>query len=145
MKFTDINQERQDLIINELNNHLIASYNIIKKDKALLPLLIIKGEKENDNKLISLQPESGRIDVDKAFESALATLKSTEFNVAIFSYSTKMSFDGKSFINAIKTVIMFKDGFLISFFSPYEIKGFIKKEVYIGKSSLGEIEENIFN
>lgn len=144
MKFTDIDTKRQNIIVDELNNHLVASHSILKKDKCILPLLIIKGENPNENKLISLQPASGQMDVDAAFESAIETLKASEFKIAIFSYSTKMSFDGKEYIDAIKSVIIFNDGLSAIIFSPYVIKGFINKKVYIGKSTMEQVIENIF-
>lgn len=144
MKFTDIDTERQDIIINELNNHLVVSHDLLKKDKCILPLLIIKGETKEKTQLISLQPQDGLIDVDKAFDAAIAKLKTTQFKISIFSYSTKMSFDGKQYIDAIKSVIIFKEGLTAVIFSPYVIKGLFNKKVYIGKSTMEQVIENIF-
>ena len=144
MNFTDIDIERQDIIINELNNHLVVSHDLLKKDKCILPLLIIKGETKEETKLISLQPQDVLIDVDRAFAAVIAQLRTTQFKISIFSYSTKMSFDGKQYIDAIKSVIIFKEGLTAVIFSPYVIKGLINKKVYIGESTMEQVIENIF-
>lgn len=51
MKFNEIEENVQNEIVDLLNNHLQASLDIVRKDKVLEPLLVIKGKKEGDNQL----------------------------------------------------------------------------------------------
>jgi hypothetical protein len=144
MKFNEIEQNVQNEIVDLLNNHLQASLDIVRKDKVLEPLLVIKGKKEGDNQLVSLQSADGRTDVDKAFLKCKELLKNNEFKYSIFSYSTKMGTNTGGISNAIKTIIIAEGGLAVTFFSPYVIKGLFNKTVHVGETVLYEIVENIF-
>lgn len=143
MKFNEIEQSVQDEIVDLLNKHLVASYNILKKDKVLEPLLVIN-ENDNSKKIVGLQAVDGKTDVDKAYDKAISLIKDKEFKYAIFSYSTQMGTSTGQVTNAIKTTIIANNGLTVTFFSPYLIKGLFKKEVHIGETILYEIIENVF-
>ena len=143
MNFKDINIDVQNKIVDILNNHIAAVVGILKEDKFLEPMMRINTNEPNDT-LISLVSEDGSIDVDKALEASINRLKVTEFNYALFSYSTQIGFSPTKIMDALKTYIFIKDGLTVAFYTPYEFKGLFKKNINIERTLLAEVIENIF-
>lgn len=141
MEFSNLDVELQEQIITALNNHLEISTDIIKKDRYLLPMLLIPESKQ----LIGLQSKDGVQDVDKAYEKAVELLKSESFSCALFSYSTRIGLADGGETDTLKTCVFTADGLAVSFFTPYSIKGFIKKSIIFEKTIFSEIKENVFN
>ncbi len=141
MDFSNLDVELQEQIISALNSHLEISADIIKKERYLLPMLLIPESKQ----LIGLQSKDGVQDVDKAYEKAVELLKSESFSCALFSYSTRIGLADGGETDALKTCVFTADGLAVSFFTPYSIKGFLKKSIVIEKTIFSEINENIFN
>lgn len=144
MNFQDIPNEITDKVLELLNNHLALSASNLSKDKCVLPMLMTQGNKPDSNNLMSLQPKNGQIDVDAALAVAIELLKKTDFEFALFSYSTQIGLSNGKLTNALKTFIFTENGLTIVFFTPYKISGFLKKKVDYEKSILGEIIDNIF-
>ena len=67
MKFSEIDSNVQDKIVDMLNNHIAATVNILKQDRHLIPMLMIPDTKQ----LVSLQSKDGTIDVDSAYAAFL--------------------------------------------------------------------------
>lgn len=139
MKFTDLDNNVQEEIIELLNKHIANSVYILKKDRCLIPMLMIPDSKQ----LVSLQSHDGIVDVDKAYNVAIKKLINEEFSYALFSYSTRIGLTTGEF-DALKTYIFTSNGIEVSFFTPYIVKGFIKKYINVEKTILAEIKENIF-
>ena len=140
MKFTDLDNQVQEKIIELLNNHIAASASILKKDKHLIPMLMIP----DSNQLISLQSRDGKDDVDKAYKIVIDKLKTEQFSYALFSYSTRIGLAAGGECDALKTYIFTSNGIETSFYTPYVVKGFVKKTINVEKTILIEIKENIF-
>ncbi len=145
MDFKDFEVSVQNDIIELLNEHVATSAEIIRDDKCLLPMLMIKGEDSDSNQLVCLQPADGNIDVDKAYCFVLQKLKALPFTYALFSYSTQVGLATGGISDAIKTVIFTSQGAAVSFYTPYSLKGVFRKTLTLEKSMLGEIEENALN
>jgi hypothetical protein len=143
MDFSDIKQEIQEKFLALLESHLSISKTNLESDNCVLPFLMTTGETPDSNVLMGLQPQNGKTDVDVALQVALQILKTKDFEVALFSYSTKIgSGDGK-FTDALKTYIFDKSGLSVVFFTPYKLSGLFRKKVAYEKSIIGEIIENI--
>ena len=140
MKFSEIDSNVQDKIVDMLNNHIAATVNILKQDRHLIPMLMIPDTKQ----LVSLQSKDGTIDVDGAYASVINKLRKEDFTYALFSYSSKIGLVNGKVIDALKTYIFTKDGLEVSFYTPFEVKGIFKKVINVEKSMLAEIKENIF-
>ena len=143
MDFKDINIDVQNKIVDILNNHIAAVVGILKEDKFLEPMMRINANDSKDT-LISLVSEDGSIDVDRALETSINRLKVTEFNYALFSYSTQIGLSSTKVMDALKTYIFLKDGLTVAFYTPYEFKGLFKKNINIERTLLDEVNENIF-
>ena len=143
MIFNELDEIIQQEIVDLLNKHIVSSAEIIKKDKMLLPILMINGKTLESNKLISLQSMDKTIDVDKAYEKALSIIKKESFNYALFSYSTRMGTSSGQVINAIKTTIITETGVSVTFISMYELKGLIRKNMNILETVLYDMRENV--
>ena len=140
MKFSEIDSNVQDKIVDMLNNHIAATVNILKQDRHLIPMLMIPDTKQ----LVSLQSIDGTIDVDGAYAAVINKLRNEDFTYALFSYSSKIGLVNGKVIDALKTYIFTKDGLEVSFYTPFEVKGIFKKVINVEKSMLAEIKENIF-
>ena len=140
MKFSEIDSNVQDKIVDMLNNHIAATVNILKQDRHLIPMLMIPDTKQ----LVSLQSKVGTIDVDGAYDAVINKLRYEDFTYALFSYSSKIGLVNGKVIDALKTYIFTKDGLEVSFYTPFEVKGIFKKVINVEKSMLAEIKENIF-
>lgn len=140
MKFSEIDSNVQDKIVDMLNNHIAATVNMLKQDRYLIPMLMIPDTKQ----LVSLQSKDGTIDVDGAYAAVINKLRNEDFTYALFSYSSKIGFVNGKVIDALKTYIFTKDGLEVSFYTPFEVKGLFKKVINVEKSMLAEIKENIF-
>ena len=140
MKFSEIDSNVQDKIVDMLNNHIAATANILKQDRHLIPMLMIPDTKQ----LVSLQSIDGTIDVDGAYAAVINKLRNEDFTYALFSYSSKIGLVNGKVIDALKTYIFTKDGLEVSFYTPFEVKGLFKKVINVEKSMLAEIKENIF-
>ncbi len=140
MEFSNLDVELQEQIITALNNHLEISADIIKKDRYLLPMLLLPESKQ----LIGLQSKDGSVDVEKAYFRALELLRKENFKYALFSYSTRIGLADGGETAALKTCVFTADGLAVSFFTPYSIKGFVKKSIVFEKTIFSEIKENIF-
>ena len=140
MKFSEIDSNVQDKIVDMLNNHIAATVNILKQDRHLIPMLMIPDTKQ----LVSLQSKDGTIDIDRAYAAVINKLRNEDFTYALFSYSSKIGLVNGKVIDALKTYIFTKDGLEVSFYTPFEVKGLFKKVINVEKSMLAEIKENIF-
>lgn len=140
MKFSEIDSNVQDKIVDMLNNHIAATVNILKQDRHLIPMLMIPDTKQ----LVSLQSIDGTIDVDGAYAAVINKLRNEDFTYALFSYSSKIGLVNGKVIDALKTYIFTKEGLEVSFYTPFEVKGIFKKVINVEKSMLAEIKENIF-
>lgn len=140
MKFSEIDSNVQDKIVDMLNNHIAVTVNILKQDRYLIPMLMIPDTKQ----LVSLQSKDGTIDVDGAYAAVINKLRNEDFTYALFSYSSKIGLVNGKVIDALKTYIFTKDGLEVSFYTPFEVKGLFKKVINVEKSMLAEIKENIF-
>lgn len=129
MEFSNLDVELQEQIITALNSHLEISADIIKKDRYLLPMLLIPESKQ----LIGLQSKDGSVDVEKAYFRALELLRKENFKYALFSYSTRIGLADGGETDVLKTCVFTADGLAVSFFTPYSIKGFIKNQLFLKK------------
>ncbi len=145
MNFQDLPNEITNKVLEILDNHLRLSASNLVKDKCVLPMLMTQGNTPNSNNIISLQPQNGQNDVDRALSVAIKLLNDIDFEYALFSYSTQIGLNTGKLTNALKTYIILKNGLTVIFFTPYKTKGFIKKNVNYEKSIIGEIIENILN
>ncbi len=140
MKFSELDTAVQERIVDLLNNHIVATADILKKDRCLIPMLMIPETKQ----LVSLQSRDGVVDVDRAYATVVAKLKNETFTYALFSYSTQIGLTTGGVSDALKTYIFMQNGIEISFYTPFAVKGIFKKTINIEKSILSEIKENIF-
>ena len=140
MKFSEIDSNVQDKIVDMLNNHIAATVNILKQDRCLIPMLMIPDTKQ----LVSLQSIDGTIDVAGAYDAVINKLRNEDFTYALFSYSSKIGLVNGKVCDALKTYIFTKEGLEVSFYTPFEVKGIFKKVINVEKSMLAEIKENIF-
>ena len=141
MNFSDLGNELQENIVDLLNNHIANSANILKKDRCLIPMLMIT----DLNQLVSLQSRDGSVDVDKAYAAVVGKLKNESFTYALFSYSTRIGLPAGGETDALKTYIFTQNGIEVSFYTPFAVKGLFKKTINVEKSILAEIKENIFD
>ena len=141
MKFAELDSITQEKISEMLNNHIVTASDILKKDRCLIPMLMIPDTKQ----LISLQSKDGSVDVDRAYAAVVEKLKNEIFSYALFSYSTRIGLAEYRETDALKTYIFMQNGTEISFYTPFAINGLFKKSVNIEKSVLAEIKENIFD
>lgn len=140
MKFEDLDADIRNHIIELLDNHIAISVDILKQDHCLSPMLMIPDSKQ----LISLQPKGENTDVDKAYAFVVEKLKREAFSYALFSYSTQIGLSS-GITNALKTYIFSSTGIEVSFFTPYTLKGKLKKSIQLEKTILFEYKENVFN
>ena len=141
MKFSELDTAVQESIIDLLNNHIASSAAILKQDRRLIPMLRIP----ESNQLVTLQSRDGSVDVDKAYAAAVANLKNEAFTYALFSYSTRIGLAAGGETDALKTYIFTQKGIEVSFYTPFAVKGLFKKTLYVEKSILAEIKENVFD
>ena len=141
MNFSDIDVEVQEKILELLNNHIATSVDIIKTDHILLPMLILFDSRQ----LFSLQAKDDKTDVDKAYSFVVDKLKKESFSYALFSYSTQIEFENGKISSAIKTYIFTAQGIEVSLYTPYSLKGLLRKSINIGKTIFGGIKEHVFN
>lgn len=140
MKFTDLDNEVQERIIELLNNHVAATADVLKEDRCLIPMLMIP----DSNQLISLQSKDGSVDVDKAYTFVVEKLKKETFSYALFSYSTRIGLATGKESDALKTYIFTSSGIEVSFYTPYSVKGLFKKNINIEKTIFSELKEEVF-
>ena len=140
MTFAELDTVIQEKIVDMLNNHIASTASILKEDRCLIPMLMIP----DSNQIICLQSSDGSVDVDKAYDIAMAKLKNEDFTYALFSYSTRIGFGTGGQTDALKTNIITKNGLEVSFYTPFKIHGLFKKSISIEKSILAEIKENVF-
>ena len=138
MDFSQLDSLIQYEIMDLLNSHIKATVSILKKDRYLMPMMVL-----DSNQLISLQSQDGSIDVDRAYAFVLKKLKNESFNHAVFSYSTKVCISYGSLTDVIKTYVFLSNGLEVSFYTPYTVKGFFKKKVSVGNTLLIEVKENV--
>jgi hypothetical protein len=138
MDFSQLDSLIQYVIMDLLNSHIKATVSILKKDRYLMPMMVL-----DSNQLISLQSQDGSIDVDRAYAFVLKKLKNESFNHAVFSYSTKVCISDGSITDVIKTYVFLSNGLEVSFYTPYTVKGFFKKKVSVGNTLLIEVKENV--
>ena len=138
MDFSQLDSLIQYEIMDLLNSHIKATVSILKKDRYLMPMMIL-----DSNQLISLQSQDGGIDVDRAYAFVLKKLKNESFDHAVFSYSTKVCISDGSLTDVIKTYVFLSNGLEVSFYTPYTVKGFFKKKVSVGNTLLIEVKENV--
>lgn len=138
MDFSQLDSLIQYEIMDLLNSHIKATVSILKKDRYLMPMMVL-----DSNQLISLQSQDGSIDVDRAYAFVLKKLKNESFNHAVFSYSTKVCISDGSITDVIKTYVFLSNGLEVSFYTPYTVKGFFKKKVSVGNTLLIEVKENV--
>ena len=141
MQFSEFDTATQEKIIELLNNHIISTADILKKDRCLIPMLMLP----DSNQLVNLQSRDGSIDVDKAYNAVVGKLKNETFTYALFSYSTRVGLATGGESDALKTYIFTQNGIEVSFYTPFAIKGLFKKTLTVEKSILAEIKENIFD
>ena len=140
MTFAELDNSTQEKIIDLLNNHIATTVDILKKDRCLIPMLMIP----DSNQLVSLQSRDGSVDVDKAYAFVVEKLKNEAFTYALFSYSTRIGLSAGGETDALKTYIFTQNGIEISFYTPFTLKGLFKKSINVDKSILADIKENIF-
>lgn len=136
--FSQLDSLIQYEIMDLLNSHIKATVSILKKDRYLMPMMIL-----DSNQLISLQSQDGSTDVDRAYAFVLKKLKNESFNHAVFSYNTKVCISDGSLTDVIKTYVFLSNGLEVSFYTPYTVKGFFKKKVSVGNTLLIEVKENV--
>lgn len=141
MEFSELDTAIQEKIIELLNNHIATSANILKKDRCLIPMLMLPDTKQ----LVILQSRDGSVDVDKAYAAVVGKLKSEDFTYALFSYSTRIRLSAGGETDALKTYIFTQNGIEVSFYTPFVIKGLFKKTINVEKSIMAEIKEKIFD
>ena len=141
MKFSELDTAVQESIIALLNNHIASTADILKKDRCLIPMMMIP----DLNQLISLQSRDGSVDVDKAYTAVVGKLKDEAFTYALFSYSTRIGLAAGGETDALKTYIFTQNGIEVSFYTPFAVKGLFKKTINVEKSILAEIKENVFD
>lgn len=147
MNYQDIAYPIQNRIAEMLLHHQNRCADIIATDKFLLPMAMVQDTADDPVQAFALQPaNSKRADVDRAYEKAVEMIGKLNCQYALFSYSTQIGgiVPGK-LQNALKTVIFTPDNLAVTFFTPYEIKGFLKKTTVYGKTILFEITENVFD
>ena len=140
MKFAELDNTVQEKIIELLNDHIAATVGILKQDRFLLPMLRIP----DSNQLVSLQSKDSSIDVDEAYTLVVEKLRKEAFTYALFSYSTRVGLLSGGESDALKTYIFTPSGVEVSFYTPYVRKGLFKKTIYVEKTILSEIKENVF-
>lgn len=138
MDFSQLDSLIQYEIMDLLNSHIKATVSILKKDRYLMPMMVL-----DSNQLISLQSQDGSTDVDRAYDFVLKKLKNESFNHAVFSYSSKVCLSEGSLTDVIKTYVFLSNGLEVSFYTPYTVKGFFKKKVSVGNTLLIEVKENV--
>lgn len=138
MDFSQLDSLIQYVIMDLLNSHIKTTISILKKDRYLMPMMVL-----DSNQLISLQSQDGSTDVDRAYAFVLKKLKNESFNYAVFSYGTKVCISDDSLTDVIKTYVFLSNGLEVSFYTPYTVKGFFKKKVSVGNTLLIEVKENV--
>ena len=93
MDFSELDSLIQYVIMDLLNSHIKATVSILKKDRYLMPMMIL-----DSNQLISLQSQDGSTDVDRAYVFVVEKLKNESFDHAVFSYITKVCISDGSFL-----------------------------------------------
>ena len=141
MTFRELDTATQQKIIDLLNNHIAVAADILKKDRCLIPMLMIT----DSNRLVSLHSKNGSVNVDKAYDVAIEELKNETFTYALFSYSTRIGLATGGETDALKTCIFTQNGIEVSFFTPFSLKGIFTKKICFDKSIFAEIKENIFD
>lgn len=136
--FSQLDSLIQYEIMDLLNSHIKATVSILKKDRYLMPMMIL-----DSNQLISLQSQDGSTDVDRAYVFVVEKLKNESFDHAVFSYSSKVCLSEGSITDVIKTYVFLSNGLEVSFYTPYTVKGFFKKKVSVGNTLLIEVKENV--
>ena len=58
----------------------------------------------------------------------------------MFSYSTRIGLAAGVETDALKTYIFTQNGWEVSFYTPFAVKGFFKKSIHIEKSIFAEIK-----
>ena len=140
MKFEELDSNTQSRMIELLNHHIAISEDILMQDHVLCPMLMIPDTKQ----LVSLQSKDGKTDVDKAYAAVIEKLKNEVFSYALFSYSTQIGLPS-GVTDALKTHIFTSGGIEASFFTPYALKGVLKKSIHFEKTILFEVKEHIFD
>ena len=139
MKWEDLDATVQESILELLNQHLLTSADILQQDRCLLPMLMLP----DSHQVMSLQAEDGNTDVDKAYRFVVEALKQEVFTYALFSYSTRIGLASGKETDAVKTCIFTAERIEVSFFTPYRLKGFLKKTIQMEKSIVFEVKNDI--
>lgn len=140
MQFAELDGAVREKIIEALTDHIVVVADILKKDRCLMPMLMVSGTKQ----LMSLQAQDGSVDVDRAYARVVELLKTENFGYALFSYSTRIGLASGRETDALKTHIFTSDGMEVSFYTPYTVKGIFKKSVSFEKNIFDQIKEGIF-
>ena len=136
MTFAELDTATQEKIVDLLNNHVAIAADILKQDRCLLPMLMLP----DSGQLVSLQSSDGSVDVDKAYAAVIEKLKTEAFTYALFSYSARIGLAAGVETDALKTYIFTQNGWEVSFYTPFAVKGFFKKSIHIEKSIFAEIK-----
>lgn len=137
--------------------------NLSQSDELILPMLLVKGVGEDWQKeadavpeemrptsvrdlggmlLAGFEKDDGQVDVDEAFDKAVALLKAVTFGKALYSYGTQLGTKDGGRMNAMKTILINTDGVAQFFFSPYSREG---GNVAFGQNILQKTVEDIFD
>ena len=73
------------------------------------------------------------------------SIKSKDFRLAVFCYTTRFGIPNGKIIDAIKNIVFTSDGLAITFIMPYIRKGLFKKQIFFDETACFGIEENVFN
>lgn len=147
MNYQDLDYPIQNRVAEMLLHHQNRCKEIIAKDKFLLPMAVVQDTAEDPVQAFALHPANEkRADVDRAYEKAVELIGQINCQYALFSYSTQVGGLGSGKLqNALKTVIFTPNNLAVIFFTPYEIKGFLKRTTVYGKPIVFEIIENVFD
>ncbi|MBE5748568.1 MAG: hypothetical protein E7344_02930 [Clostridiales bacterium] len=143
MQFKDFDQKIQDDVRKIVDETLLHVQQALQKDKCVMPQLKIENE-DGKTELVEVVALDNDFDADEVFETSLQKLKETQFASARLVFGTVILSANGGIAKAAKTFVFLKGGAMITFVTPYMIKGLFSKKVFIGDTILEDIIENIF-
>ena len=146
MEFGELPPQLIDAFMRILTKHLEVSQVNLENEKVLFPILALVSNKDlSVVQVIPLQPPmETKINPEASLDAAIHILGNSYFEKAFFSCSTKIKVDNAEAVEAIKTVIFDASRTAVTFYTPYQFKGMVKKKIAYSKNIFNGVTKDFF-
>ena len=147
MEFGELPPQQIDTFMRILTKHLEVTEFNLENEKVLFPILAFISNKDlSVVQVIPLQPPmETKINPEAALDAAIHILGNSYFEKALFSCSTKIKVGNTEAVEAIKTVMFDASKLAVTFYTPYQFKGLVKKKVSYSRNISSGVMQDFFN